>query len=622
MIYTNNLWRNVMTSKSRLGIFVFYDSEGIVGGYVDYLLDDLSKNLTDLCVICNGKLSPEGRVIFEKFASKIIVRENKGFEATAWKEAVLTYLGIEYLQQFDEVVFMNDICYGPIYPFSVIFDQMETRDDVDFWGLTRHYRAVDFTGCHPDHIIPEHIQTYFFVIKRRVLLSQSFLSFWQNLPVINTYMDDIGHFETKLTQYFENCGFKWDTFVDMAVLKGKGLNNYCFNYEKPYTLIKDFKFPLIRRKSLSQTIPNSLGGPEKEAWRCINYIANATEYDVNLIWDDLLRKNNVKNLHSRLHLNFVIPSNSYLTNMKTRAKVALVIHIYYEDEIQYCFEFAKNMPQTADVYITTPAKNLELVTKIFEQMHCNKLDIRIANNRGRDVAALFVTCKDVLESDYDYICCIHDKKSPQVGILFGANFRDLTFENMLQSKEYVENIIHTFDENPRLGYLGFPKMLGGPYWPVMYDSWAAESNFATTQQILDRCGIHNTIERNLPPIVYGNVFWCRPIALKPIVDLALEYNDFPEEPMAIDGTFSHGLERVVTYVAQSQGYYSGVAYTDEYASIYLSALMEEATKLHKSHNSLSPVDFNSVDCISGKQLLKLLHKKILRRVRRILRIPC
>ena len=49
-------------NNKRLGIYFFYDKQGIVDRFVPYFLDDLCKNLTKLIIICNGKLNDEGKV--------------------------------------------------------------------------------------------------------------------------------------------------------------------------------------------------------------------------------------------------------------------------------------------------------------------------------------------------------------------------------------------------------------------------------------------------------------------------------------------------------------------------------------------------------------------------------
>ena len=53
---------------------------------------------------------------------------------------------------------------------------------------------------------------------------------------------------------------------------------------------------------------------------------------------------------------------------------------------------------------------------------------------------------------------------------------------------------------------------------------------------------------------YGTMFWYRPEALKPLFDLNLTEQDFPEEPLPVDGTIAHAIERLPVYIAWSQGY--------------------------------------------------------------------
>ena len=47
--------------KRRLGIFLFYDADGVVDDYVTFLLADLRRVLTELIVIVNGVVQDEGQ---------------------------------------------------------------------------------------------------------------------------------------------------------------------------------------------------------------------------------------------------------------------------------------------------------------------------------------------------------------------------------------------------------------------------------------------------------------------------------------------------------------------------------------------------------------------------------
>ena len=64
----------------RIGIFVFFDANGIVDRYIPYMLEDLMKNLERLVVVVNGKITDEGKEIAEtiyerhELISDILVR--------------------------------------------------------------------------------------------------------------------------------------------------------------------------------------------------------------------------------------------------------------------------------------------------------------------------------------------------------------------------------------------------------------------------------------------------------------------------------------------------------------------------------------------------------------------
>ena len=79
----------------RLGVFVFYDKDGIVDGYIDYLLNDLSNCLDKLIVVCNGALNEQGKQVFLKYTNDVFLRENVGFDAAAWQYVLIEKLGIE-----------------------------------------------------------------------------------------------------------------------------------------------------------------------------------------------------------------------------------------------------------------------------------------------------------------------------------------------------------------------------------------------------------------------------------------------------------------------------------------------------------------------------------------------
>ena len=52
----------------------------------------------------------------------------------------------------------------------------------------------------------------------------------------------------------------------------------------------------------------------------------------------------------------------------------------------------------------------------------------------------------------------------------------------------------------------------------------------------------------------GTMFWARTKALAPLIELNLRYEDFPEEPLPIDGTMLHALERLLPLITEKAGF--------------------------------------------------------------------
>ena len=72
----------------RLGIFVFYDKNGIVGKYVEYLLTEIKSVVDDLYIVSNGILTSISKEIFLINTNNLIERENRGFDGGAYRDVL------------------------------------------------------------------------------------------------------------------------------------------------------------------------------------------------------------------------------------------------------------------------------------------------------------------------------------------------------------------------------------------------------------------------------------------------------------------------------------------------------------------------------------------------------
>ena len=563
----------------RVAIYFFYDKDGIVDGYVDYFLEDLKKNLDRLIVVCNGKLTSEGRKKFSKYTNEIIVRENKGFDVWAYKEGI-EYIGWDNLKNYDELIMLNMTIMGPIYPFKEMFDEMDSRKDIDFWGITKFHKfPVDPWGLIQYGYIPEHIQSHFIAVRKPMLKSYEFKQHWEKMRMINTYFESVSYHESIFTKKFNDKGFKSDTYVNSNDLKDF-TDHPIIDY--PKKIIKENKCPIFKRRSFFNSYDDFLTrGMGRSSLELFKYIEKNTNYDVNLIWDNILRVENMYDIKNTLHLNYNLPSDYSLLEDNKSQKIGLFFHIYFEDLIEECFHYVSNVPEYTDIFITTDKENKKIkIENKFSKLK-NKVDVKVIENRGRDVSAFLVPNREEILK-YDIACFAHDKKTKQLHPeLKGEEFKYKCLENILGNKNFVSNIIDLFIKNPRLGLLSPPAPNHAEFYGNLGREWG--ENYDITVELLKDLNIESNVDKSKAPIApYGTMFWFRPKAMKKLLEKTWVYKDFPEEPNKVDGTILHAIERAYPFVVQEAGFYSANVLNEEFARVEMTNLGFMLSSLNKT----------------------------------------
>ena len=362
----------------RLILFFMYDKDGIIDDYIVYMLEQLNKVSSDIYVVCNGKLCDEGRGKLQTCVNDdhIIVRENKGFDVWAYKTGIDT-LGWDKVCSYDEMIMMNFTIMGPVYPIEEMFDKMNS-EDVDFWGITKFtgYEDGDPFGTISYGYIPEHIQSHFIAVRKPMLEDDNFKEYFDNMPAVHNYKEAVGFHEAIFTKKFSDLGFKWDVY---AKLDDDFSRNPVINASKE--LIADARCPFFKRRSFMQDYENVLDETiGQSTLEMYDYIRDYTDYDINYIWDNILRLENQAVVKRNMHFNYVLPRefSANVDDVLQKRKIALIMHIYYEDQAEVCLNYAKAMPESTDVYITTDnEKKLEHIKEVFKDLKCNKLVIKL-----------------------------------------------------------------------------------------------------------------------------------------------------------------------------------------------------------------------------------------------------
>lgn len=244
-------------SFGRIAVYCFYDKDGNVGRDVFYLLNDLKKNIDYLIVVVNGKLSDEK--IFQGIADEVVVRENSGYDAGAYKKIILDEKYMGMIKKGRELILCNSSFLGPFVPFAEIFEKME-KSDADFWGISSYARGII-----------EHLQSYFLVFRRSVLCGGELYGYFRDCiqEGFMGYTEVCAVFENGLFQCLAEAGYSYDAYV-------KGIT--CHNYKNPYGSLAIDRMPVIKKKIFSQEYFE-----EKSVLDVLSYLSQNYEYDIGLM---------------------------------------------------------------------------------------------------------------------------------------------------------------------------------------------------------------------------------------------------------------------------------------------------------------------------------------------------
>ncbi len=481
-----------MTKRNSIAVLVLVAEVEEVDDYIIFLAEQLEAIVRTVVITVNGRLSNQSIEKLCGCSDCVFIRENRGFDCGAYKDTLENRLGWDKVREYDELILLNDSCYGPIYPLDSIFEQMDKRE-LDFWGITE--QTPIRAGNYSQTLLPYHVQTYFVVVRKRMLQSVSFSDFWQSVEPSDEYNDTVANFELRFTDYFNARGYQSGAYVDCGAFCKSSDETQAYVFLDSYYLVAEHNCPFVKKKVFlypHHLVLSSNAG--ETAYKTLEYIAEHTEYDEDLIWRHLIRKCEPDELRLSLHGNYCLP-------------------------VDYSYRVTENIRKNLAVICLEDNEMLE-VCKTYISMLSGQADVMVLDN-GKE----FDGAVDVRK--YDYVCFLNNKNMDHS--LFAV-----FWENMIATPEYINNVLDTFERNPRLGVLSPPK----PY----------------------HAGYFSDNKSDCIYYPYGNMCWCKCAVLEAV------WQEKGKE-QGIDGkSFWHNIP----HFAKRQGYACGVVMTEEYMSVSLS----------------------------------------------------
>jgi len=220
-------------------------------------------------------------------------------------------------------------------------------------------------------------------------------------------------------------------------------------------------------------------------------------------------------------------------------------HLFYEELAPEFQRYFQNISFPFDTFITTDKTSKRAkIESFFAGWQYGAVDVRIAENRGRDIAPKLVALKDVYET-YDYVLHVHSKRSVHSSPL--ANWRHFLLENLVGSPDVVNSVFDAFWRKSDLG------MVASQHFEPIREEIIWRGNFKIADVLAKRMGVSLSSDAALD-FPAGSMFWARTSALKPLLELKLRFDEFAQETGQRDGTLAHAIERLYFFACERAGF--------------------------------------------------------------------
>lgn len=239
----------------------------------------------------------------------------------------------------------------------------------------------------------------------------------------------------------------------------------------------------------------------------------------------------------------VISSEDTPVGMPGQVRVALHLHVYYPDLLGDMLERLSMNAARPDLFVSVPDEKVAAVVRKMTRKFAKQLvRVEVVPNVGRDLGPMLTAFGSAFIDHYDIVGHLHTKKSVDLAHEDTAKvWCRFLMENLLGGKACMaDRILGRMTNDPSIGMVfpDDPNIVG----------WGANRPHA--EQLAARLGLADFPENLAFPV--GSMFWARTGAIRPLLELGLDWQDYPAEPLPYDGSMLHAIERLLPLVAEKQ----------------------------------------------------------------------
>ena len=234
--------------------------------------------------------------------------------------------------------------------------------------------------------------------------------------------------------------------------------------------------------------------------------------------------------------------------IRKRFSCAIHIHCYYPNILYQIIELIMEAQVRYPLYVSLrPEIYEEVSTYLHYRYYPVKIELSIHPNIGRDIGPLLSGLGIYLDATYKYHLHIHTKKSPHLASHKSIGWLNSLLESLIGSRldNNLDIILQRFENDKSIG-LAFPASRR------IYGQ-GINTSFVKSVLSLTHCKTNLSYWADFP---VGNMYIARSNALSPLYESSKILDILPPEPVQVDGTVLHAIERALPLIASSQGFSS------------------------------------------------------------------
>ncbi|WP_324021235.1 hypothetical protein GC090_07405 [Pantoea sp. JZ29] len=487
-----------------VAVIAHYDINNVIDDYLLILFKKLFLVCDKIVVVTTSGIDPNSQSALHALGDlEVITRENVGYDFLSYKTGINS---ITDLYLYDRLLVLNDSFY--------------VNESFNLENILLESEGKDIFSLTSTNQFRYHLQSYFLVFNKKAILSKWFFKFWRSIFTYKRKMKIIFDYEMGLTSTALHEGLKVG-----SVISFEHKDNPCHkNVEELFSKIGIVKIDVLRN-NISYFDVNRLDKADIVRAHLLRttsaYSQRKLEFGKNIkAGDNFFEYSHISDIH---------------------ANIAVIIHIFYPDISSEIREYIEKIPKNIDVFITVPEESyIPGIIDLFIAS-ASSLFIAVTENKGRDVYPFVKVMQSYDFKKYTMVLKLHTKKSKYSTL--GDIWRKNIYSGLLSSAANIDKLYSSFNE----GQVG----IAAPFKDYLSSEnyWGANKERVYTYA--KRLGIDND-KINLF-FVGGTMFWFKPDALYPLVELICE-KDFEEELNQQDGTFAHVFERLTCLSTMSKGY--------------------------------------------------------------------